>query len=96
MNDDVDYDLRLYVAGQAPRSLLAAANLRTYCESHLAGRYRIVIVDLLEEPSVARVDGIIAVPTLVRRKPEPSRKIVGDLSDAEALHAGLQVVGPIS
>jgi len=85
------YDLRLYVAGQSPRSVRAVENLRVVCDEHLAGRYRVEVIDLLVNPSLARGDEIIAVPTLVRKLPEPIRKIIGDLSDTESVLVGLQV-----
>lgn len=85
------YDLRLYVAGQSPKSLRAIENLRKVCEEHLAGRFRIELVDLLENPKLARGDEIIAVPTLVRKLPEPIRKIIGDLSDTDKVLVGLQL-----
>jgi circadian clock protein KaiB len=85
------YDLRLYLAGHSPRSVRAVENLRRACEEYLAGRYRIELVDLLENPQLARGDEIIAVPTLVRKLPEPVRTIIGDLSDTEKLLAGLQL-----
>ncbi len=85
------WQLRLYVAGQSARSLAALHNLRQVCEKHLAGRYRIEVVDLLKEPQLARGDQIIAVPTLVRKLPEPIRKIVGDLSNEERTLVGLQL-----
>jgi circadian clock protein KaiB len=83
--------LRLYVAGQSPKSLRAFANLTTLCEEHLAGRYKIEIVDLVEHPELARSDDILAIPTLVRRLPAPLRKIIGDLSNAERVLVGLRV-----
>ena len=83
--------LRLYVAGQTPKSLRAFANLKTICEEHLAGRYEIEVIDLLEHPGLARGDEIIAVPTLVRHLPEPITKIIGDLSDTERVLVGLQL-----
>lgn len=85
------YDLRLYVAGQSPRSVRALDNLRGVCDAHLAGRYRVKVIDLLVNPSLARGDEIVAVPTLVRRLPEPIRRIIGDLSDTNRVLAGLQV-----
>ena len=85
------YDLRLYLAGHSPRSVRAVENLRRTCEEYLPGRYRIELVDLLENPQLARGDEIIAVPTLVRKLPEPVRKIIGDLSDTEKLLVGLQL-----
>jgi circadian clock protein KaiB len=85
------YELRLYLAGHSPRSVRAVENLRRTCEEYLPGRYRIELVDLLENPQLARGDEIIAVPTLVRKLPEPVRKIIGDLSDTEKLLVGLQL-----
>jgi circadian clock protein KaiB len=76
------WHLRLYVAGQSPASLDAFANLRSLCEEHLAGHYEIEIVDLAEHPDLARTDDVLAVPTLVRRLPAPTRRIIGDLSNA--------------
>jgi len=87
----VEYDLRLYVAGQTPRSLQAFANLRRICEEHLAGRYRIEIIDLLEKPQLAKGDQILAIPTLVRSLPAPIRKIIGDLSNEDRVLMGLDV-----
>jgi circadian clock protein KaiB len=86
------YHLRLYVAGQSPKSVRAVENLRRVCEDHLAGRYTIELVDLLENPQLARGDEIIAVPTLVRKLPEPVRRIIGDLSDTEKVLVGLQLL----
>jgi circadian clock protein KaiB len=83
--------LRLYVAGQSPKSLHALANLQQLCEEHLAGRYEIEVVDLVERPSLARSDDILAIPTLVRRLPAPLRKIIGDLSDTERVLGGLRI-----
>jgi circadian clock protein KaiB len=83
--------LRLYVAGQSPKSLRAIANLTTLCEGHLEGRYEIEIVDLLEQPALAQGDDIIAIPTLVRRLPPPARKIIGDLSNSERVLSGLSM-----
>jgi circadian clock protein KaiB len=83
--------LRLYVAGQSPRSLRAFENLKALCETHLAGHYEIEIVDLLENPRLARGDQIVAVPTLVRKLPEPVRKIIGDLSNTERVLVGLDL-----
>ena len=85
------WDLRLYVAGQTPKSLAAFANLKKICEQHLPGQYRIEVVDLLENPQLARDDQILAIPTLVRKLPEPIRKIIGDLSDTERVLVGLQL-----
>jgi circadian clock protein KaiB len=83
--------LRLYVAGQSPRSLRAIANLKRLCEEHLAGRYDIEVIDLVERPGLARGDDIVAIPTLVRLIPEPLRKIIGDLSDTERVLIGLRI-----
>jgi len=85
------YELRLYVAGQTARSLAALANLKRICEEHLQGRYRIEVIDLLEHPQLARGDQILALPTLVRKLPEPIRKLVGDLSDTERALVGLDL-----
>jgi circadian clock protein KaiB len=88
---DPDWDLRLYVAGQSPKSLNAVANLKRLCDEHLAGRAVIEIVDLVENPERARGDGIIAIPTLVRRAPHPRCRFIGDLSNTDKVLAGLQV-----
>jgi len=85
------YELRLYVAGQTSRSLTALANLKKICEEHLQGRYRLEVIDLLEHPQLARGDQILALPTLVRKLPEPIRKLVGDLSDTENALVGLDL-----
>ena len=77
------WELRLYVAGQTPKSLLAFANLRRICEEHLAGEYHIEVIDLMKNPQLAKGDQILALPTLVRKLPEPVRKIIGDLSNTE-------------
>jgi len=84
--------LRLYVAGQTPKSITALSNLKRLCDSHLAGRYRIEVVDLLEKPQLARRDDIVVIPTLVRQLPPPIRKIIGDLSNVERVLVGLDVV----
>jgi circadian clock protein KaiB len=86
--------LRLYVAGQSPKSLKALANLQRLCEKHLHARYEIEVVDLVEQPRLAAGDEIIAIPTLVRRLPQPMRKIIGDLSDFERVIVGLQLLPP--
>jgi circadian clock protein KaiB len=83
--------LRLYIAGQTPRSLTAISNLHRICEEHLEDRYTIEVIDLLENPQLAEGDQIIAIPTLVRRLPAPIRKIIGDLSDTEKALVGLQL-----
>jgi circadian clock protein KaiB len=85
------FSLRLYVAGQTPKSMLAFTNLKQICEEHLLGRYEIEIIDLLENPQLARGDQILAVPTLVRRLPEPIKKIIGDLSNTERVLVGLDL-----
>lgn len=85
------WDLRLYVAGQTPRSVAAFANLKRLCEEHLAGRYNIEVIDLVKHPQLAAGDQIIAIPTLVRKLPQPIRKIVGDLRDTERALVGLQL-----
>lgn len=85
------YALRLYVAGQSPKSVLAIENLRRVCSEYLPGRHTIELIDLVEHPKLAKGDEIIAVPTLVRRLPEPIKKIVGDLSDTEQVLVGLQL-----
>ena len=84
--------LKLYVAGQTPRSLAAISNLKRICEEHVPGHYTIEVIDLLERPQLARGDEIFAIPTLVRQLPEPMRKIIGDLSDTERVLVGLQIV----
>jgi circadian clock protein KaiB len=86
-----DWSLRLYIAGQSPKSLHAFANLKTLCEEHLAGRYEIEIIDLVEHPALARNDDILAIPTLVRRRPPPARRVIGDLSNTERVLVGLQL-----
>ena len=85
------WQLRLYVAGQTPKSLAAFANLKKICEEHLEGRYRIQVIDLLENPKLAKGDQILAIPTLVRNLPEPVRKIIGDLSNTERVLIGLDL-----
>ncbi|MCX5758064.1 MAG: circadian clock KaiB family protein [Candidatus Hydrogenedentes bacterium] len=85
------WELRLYVAGHTAKSLAAFANLSSICEEHLAGEYQIEVIDLLKNPQLAKTDQIIAVPTLVRKLPEPVRKIIGHLSDAEKVLVGLQL-----
>ena len=85
------WHLRLYVAGESPKSLEAFTNLKRFCETHLADRYVIEVVDLLENPRLARGDEIVAIPTLVRQLPAPMRKIIGDLSDTDRVMVGLQL-----
>ncbi|MFH1812575.1 MAG: circadian clock KaiB family protein [Pseudomonadota bacterium] len=91
MSKAVAFELRLYVAGQTAKSLAACANLQRICETHLAGQYRIEIIDLIKHPKLAAGDQILAVPTLVRRLPKPITKIIGDLSDEERVLVGLDV-----
>jgi circadian clock protein KaiB len=86
-----EWQLRLYVAGTTPRSAAALENLKQLCETHLAGRYSIEVIDLLVSPQLAAGDQILAVPTLVRKFPEPMRKIIGDLSNEEKVLVGLDV-----
>ena len=83
--------LRLYVAGQTPKSIAALANLQRLCEGHLAGRYHIEVIDLASQPHLARRDDIVVVPTLVRQLPRPIRKVIGDLSNVERVLVGLDV-----
>lgn len=85
------WDLRLYVAGQTPRSRAALVNLKQICEDNLAGRYRIEVIDLLEHPQLSKRDQILALPTLVRKLPKPMRKIIGDLSNTERVLVGLDL-----
>jgi circadian clock protein KaiB len=85
------WNMRLYVAGQTPKSLRALANLKQICEEHLAGKYHIEIIDLLENPQLASTDQILAIPTLIRKLPEPVRKIIGDLSNVERVLVGLDL-----
>ena len=88
----VHWKLRLYVAGQTPKSLVAFANLKRICEDHLKGRYTIEVIDLVETPRLAKDDQILAIPTLVRSLPEPVRKIIGDLSNTERVLVGLDLI----
>ena len=85
------WELRLYVAGKTARSVAAQENLQKLCEEHLAGKYRIEVIDLLVNPQLARGDQIVAIPTLVRKLPVPMRKIIGDLSNVERALVGLQL-----
>ncbi len=86
------FSLRLYVAGQTPKSLTAFANLKRLCEEHLPGQYRIEVVDLVKNPHLAQADQIIALPTLVRRLPEPIKRVVGDLSNSEKVLVGMDIL----
>lgn len=90
--EDARWNLRLYVAGQTPKSLSAFANLKKFCETHLPGKYDIEIVDLLKDPSRAAEDQILAIPTLVRKLPEPIRKIIGDLSNTNRVLVGFDLI----
>ncbi len=85
------WDLRLYIAGQTAKSVAALGNLQRLCEEYLPGKYRIEVIDLLENPQLARGDQIVAIPTLVRKLPQPLRKIIGDLSNTERALVGLQL-----
>ncbi len=85
------WELRLYVAGQTPKSVAALANLKRYCEAHLQGRYQLEVIDLLINPQLAEGDQILAIPTLVRKVPQPIRKIIGDLSNQEKVLVGLDI-----
>jgi circadian clock protein KaiB len=87
----IEWELRLYVAGQSARSVTAFANLKKLCEAYLAGKYRIEVIDLLENPQLSRDDQIVAIPTLVRTLPNPIRKVIGDLSNTEKTLIGLQL-----
>ena len=85
------YNLRLYVAGQTPKSIAAIANLKKICDAHLSGRYDITIVDLMKDPALAQRDQIVAIPTLIRQLPEPLKRIIGDLSNVEKVLVGLDI-----
>jgi len=85
------WSLRLYVAGKSPKSMVALANLRALCDTHLAGRFIIEVIDVVEHPEVARADQIVAIPTLIRRLPEPIKKIIGDLSRQSRVLIGLDL-----
>ena len=89
--DEPRFDLRLYVAGETPRSVAAIANLKTICAEHLRGAFRVEIIDLLDRPDLARTDEILAIPTLVRKVPSPLRKIIGDLSNTQKVLIGLDL-----
>jgi circadian clock protein KaiB len=86
-----EWQLRLYIAGQTPKSIKALENIKKYAEEHLKGKYSIEIIDLLKNPQLAEGDQILAVPTLVRKFPEPIRKIIGDLSNEERVLVGLNI-----
>jgi len=89
--DDDCWELRLYTAGQTPKSMAAFSNLKRICEEHLPGRYKIEVIDLTQNPRLAKEDQIVAIPTLVRKLPDPLRTIIGDLSDTERTLVGLQL-----
>jgi circadian clock protein KaiB len=91
MENEQRWELRLYVAGQTPKSVLALKNITRYCEENLEGRYSIEIIDLLKTPQLAEGDQIVAIPTLIRKVPEPIRKIIGDLSNEEKVLVGLNI-----
>ena len=91
MSDDEFWRFKLYVAGQSPKSLAAFANLKKLCEQHLKGKYEIDVIDLLQHPELALSDEIVAIPTLVRKLPEPVRRIIGDLSSTDRVLVGLQL-----
>jgi circadian clock protein KaiB len=92
MKKDEKWELRLYIAGKTPKSVMAMQNLKKYCDTHLKGKYEIEVIDLLVKPQLAEGDQIFAIPTLVRRVPEPIRKIIGDLSNEEKVLVGLNIV----
>jgi circadian clock protein KaiB len=91
MEKEKKWELRLYVAGKTEKSVKALTNLKRYCEEHLKGQYKIEVIDLLEKPQLAEGDQILAIPTLVRKVPEPIRKIIGDLSNEEKVLVGLNI-----
>src|SRR5689334_11281110 len=91
MSKENKWELRLYIAGQTPKSILALQNITKYCEEYLNGQYSIEIIDLLKNPQLAEGDQIFAIPTLVRKVPEPIRKIIGDLSNEERVLVGLNI-----
>ncbi len=90
-DDAGTYNLRLYIAGQTARSAAALANLKAVCEQHLVGRYRLEVIDLLEQPQLAAGDQILAIPTLVRRLPQPIKRLIGNLADTERVLVGLDL-----
>ena len=91
MSKEERWELRLYIAGQTPKSIQALKNITRYCKEHLAGKYSIEVIDLLKSPQLAEGDQIFAIPTLVRKFPEPLRKIIGDLSNEERVLVGLNI-----
>jgi circadian clock protein KaiB len=86
------WELKLYIAGKTEKSVMALRNLKKYCEEHLKGKYKIEVIDLLKKPQLAEGDQIFAVPTLVKKIPEPIRKIIGDLSNEEKVLVGLNII----
>ncbi len=90
-NSEERWVLRLYTAGQTPKSLAAFGNLKRICDEHLPGRYEIEVIDLMKNPRLAKEDQIVAIPTLVRKLPDPLRKVIGDLSDVDRTLVGLQL-----
>jgi circadian clock protein KaiB len=91
MTESDGYSLRLYVAGQTPKSIAAISNLKKICEQHLPGRYQIEIIDLMQDPALAVRHQIVAIPTLIRHLPEPLKRIIGDLSNTEKVLVGLDI-----
>lgn len=91
MSNEKKWELRLYIAGQTPNSVLALKNITKYCKQHLEGKYIIEVIDLLKNPQLAEGDQIFAIPTLVRKVPVPLRKIIGDLSNEEKVLVGLNI-----
>jgi circadian clock protein KaiB len=89
--DTKKWNLRLYVAGQTPKSITALANLKRICDEHMSGRYEIEVIDLMENPQLARRDQIVAIPTLIRELPSPLKRIIGDLSNTDRVLVGLDV-----
>jgi circadian clock protein KaiB len=85
------WNLRLYIAGQTPKSVAALANLRRICDEHMAGQYEVEVIDLMESPHLAQKDQIVAIPTLVRQLPEPLKRIIGDLSNTQRVLIGLDL-----
>jgi circadian clock protein KaiB len=85
------YHLRLYIAGETVKSLAATANLKQFCDEHLAGRYEVEVIDLMQNPKLAAGDQILAIPTLIRRLPAPLKRIIGDLSNTEKVLVGLDI-----
>jgi circadian clock protein KaiB len=91
MTGQGSYNLRLYVVGQTPKSMAAIVNLCKLCEKHLAGRYTVEVIDLMKDPALAQRDQIVAIPTLIRQLPEPLKRIIGDLSNADKVLVGLDI-----